>query len=146
MARVQIQLPQKFIFKFTQPVAITDINYGKHLGNDKVLGFMHETRVRFFEWLGFSESDIEGVSVIQADTAVIYRSEAFHKDLIEVHISVGEFTRAGFEIYYRLFNLTQQKECALAKTGMVCFDYTERKVKSVPLSFREKCEELINNA
>lgn len=142
MARVELHLPSHIIYKTAIPVSITDINYGKHLGNDKVLGFMHEARVRFFEWLGFSEADIDGVSVIQADTAVIYKSEAFYQDVIEVQLSLGEFTRAGFEIYYRLYNTTQQKDCAWAKTGMVCFDYTERKVKSVPERFKLTCEQL----
>jgi acyl-CoA thioesterase FadM len=143
MARIEITIPDHIIFKTTLPVTITDINYGKHLGNDKVLGFMHEARVQFFEWLGFSEADIDGVSVIQADTAVVYKSEAFHRDVIEVQLSIGEFSRAGFELYYRLYNITQQKDCAWAKTGMVCFDYTERKVKSVPDVFRQRCEKLI---
>ena len=142
MARIELHLPSHVVFKTSISVSITDINYGKHLGNDKVLGFMHEARVLFFEWLGFTEADIDGVSVIQADTAVIYKSEAFHQDVIEIQLSLGEFSRAGFEIYYRLYNITQKKDCAWAKTGMVCFDYTDRKVKSVPERFRLTCEQL----
>jgi hypothetical protein len=37
MARVKIDLPDKFIFKTEIPIRINDINYGGHLGNDAVL-------------------------------------------------------------------------------------------------------------
>ncbi len=119
-----------------------DINYGNHLGNDRVLGYLHEARIRFFESLGYLESDIEGVSLIQADTAVVYQSEALYKDHIQINIRLSEVSRDSFEWYYQHYNVTQQKKTSLAKTGMVCFEYRERKVKSVPEVFRLACEKL----
>ena len=139
MARIELYFPEPLVFSTDISVRITDINYGNHLSNDRVLGYLHEARVRFFDQLGYREADIEGVSLIQADTAVVYQSEAFYNDKIRIDIGLGEFTRAGFEIYYRLFNETLQKSTAIAKTGMVCFDYNDRKVKSVPEIFRNKC-------
>ncbi len=144
MARIELHFPEPVAFTTNIVVSVMDINYGNHLGNDRVLGYLHEARIRFFESLGYLESDIEGVSLIQADTAVVYQSEAFYKDAIQINIGLGDFSRAGFELYYQLYNLTQQKNTALAKTGMVCFDYKERKVKSVPDKFKLACEKLKN--
>lgn len=139
MARLDIRIPDRFIFSTLMQVRISDINYGHHLANDKVLSYLHEARLLFLQSMGYEESNIEGASLIQADTAVVYKSEAFYGNLIRIDISVGEFSRAGFEIYYLLYNETLGKTCAMAKTGMVFFDYNTRKVLSVPDIFRQKC-------
>jgi len=47
MARSRIDLPDSFPFGIDIPVRITDINYGGHLGNDAVLGLVHEARIAF---------------------------------------------------------------------------------------------------
>jgi len=46
MARIKIEIPDKFIYKTEIPIRITDINYGGHLGNDSLLSIIHEARVR----------------------------------------------------------------------------------------------------
>ena len=57
MARIKIELPEKFIFSTEIPLRISDINYGGHLGNDAVLSIAHEARIRFFNKHGFKEID-----------------------------------------------------------------------------------------
>ncbi len=37
MARVRLDLPDKFLFTTEIPLRVSDINYGGHLGNDAVL-------------------------------------------------------------------------------------------------------------
>ncbi len=37
MARINIELPDKFIYSTEIPIRITDINYGGHLAHDSVL-------------------------------------------------------------------------------------------------------------
>ena len=50
---------------------ISDINYGNHLGNERVLAYMQETRLRYFQSLGYDdELHIEGIGTIQADAAI----------------------------------------------------------------------------
>ncbi|MCH8329866.1 MAG: thioesterase family protein [Bacteroidetes bacterium] len=137
MTRVKIQLPDDFIFRTDIPVRISDINYGGHLGNDAILSIIHDSRVHFLKSLGLDELDIGGTSVIMADTAIVYRSEGFHGDNIQIDIAVNDFTNSGFSIYYRMINLTTGVDLAHAKTGMVCFNYDRRKVEAVPPSFVE---------
>ena len=53
-------------------------------------------------------------------------------------IGIGEYGRSGFDMYYRVTNRTTGKEAAIAKTGIVCFDYARRKVAAIPESLVRK--------
>lgn len=136
MARVTIEMPEHFFFHAMIPVRIGDINYGNHLGNDAVLSIMHEARIQFLSSIGCTETNIFGAALIQADTAIIYKSESFYGDVLTVHITPGDFTRAGFDLYYLIMNQSG-KVVATAKTGMVCFDYSQRKIMQVPEDFKK---------
>lgn len=57
--------------------------------------------------------------------------------MIVIEVEPAELSRTGYDLFYRFTNLTTQKPLAEAKTGMVCFDYTERKVKPLPAEFSE---------
>jgi len=138
MARIKIDLPQSFVFSTTVSVRITDINYGGHLGNDALLSIVHEARLQFLKHYGYTEIDIEGRSIIMADAAVVYKSEMFYGDTLRVDIAVTDFGRMGCDIVYRIANNDTGKEAARVKTGIVFFDYEERKPVAVPDNFRKK--------
>ena len=134
MARIKLALPETFSFTTTLPVRITDLNYGGHVGNDTILTLLHEARVQYLKHLGYSELDLAGVSLIMADVAIEFKAELFYGDVLQASVTAAEFTRAGFELYYKLFVQKEGKEVniALAKTGMVCFNYNTRKVTAIP--------------
>ncbi|MBN4049594.1 thioesterase family protein [Bacteroidales bacterium AH-315-N07] len=136
MGRIKIELPAQFHFSTEIAVRIDDINYGGHLGNDSVLSIIHEARMQFLAHFGFKENDIGGVGLIMADTAIVYKSESFHGDILKVDVATGEFSKVGFDIFYRITNIKNDREVARAKTGMVCFDYEDKKIKPVPEEFR----------
>lgn len=141
MARVKLSLPTSFPFKTDITVRVTDLNYGNHLANDAIVSFLHVARIHFLDSMNLTELNIgDNASLIQGDLAVVYGSEGFLGDVIEVSIAVEEISNSSFDMYYLLHNRTQGKELARAKTRMVCFDYEERKVKRVPDSFRERFE------
>ena len=142
MNRIKINLPESFRFKTEIPLRITDINYGGHLGNDKVLSLIQEARVRFLKELGYSEMNVEGYGIIMIDAAIQYRSEGFYGDVILIEVEAGDFDKLGFDLFYRLSNKETGKEIALAKTGIAIFDYRKRKIVPVPEKFILK----INNA
>ena len=137
MARVKLELPETFVFSTEMPLRIGDINYGGHLGNDSVLGLVHDARVRFLRANGFSEIDIGGVGLILSDAVVMYRAEAFYGDVITIDVAVGDFWRAGCDIFSRLSNQSSGVEVARVKTGIVFFDYDKRKTTSVPAVFQQ---------
>ncbi len=120
------------------PIRISDINYGGHLGNDAVLTLAHEARIRFFRHFGYTELDIDGVGIIMADAAVVYKAEGFHGELLTIDVAVGEFGNVGCDLFYRLTNKETGKEVARVKTGIVFYDYAAKKTVPVPAPFREK--------
>jgi acyl-CoA thioester hydrolase len=138
MARIKIDLPQKFGFQTELPVRITDINYGGHLGNDSLLALIHEARVRFLQDMGYSEHDIEGVRIIMSDAAIVYMVECFYGDVLRFQVTAGDFSRAGCDIFYRVANAKTGTLAAEAKTGIVFYDYQNKKVLPVPEGFRER--------
>jgi len=142
MARIKIEIPDKFIFKTEIPIRITDINYGGHLGNDSLLSIIHEARVRFLNHLGYSEANVEGTGIIMIDSAIQYKSEGFYGDELVVEIAVNDFTGIGCDFVYRVINKNTSKEIAFVKTGIVFFNYEKRKTAPVPIEFKKKIEEM----
>jgi len=138
MPRIKIDIPEKFIFKTEIPIRITDINYGGHLGNDSLLSIIHEARVRFLKNLEYSESNVEGSGIIMVDAGVQYKSESFYGDILLIEIGVIDFSKIGCDLVYKISNPDTHKEIAFAKTGIVFFDYKNKKVVSIPEKFRLK--------
>jgi len=142
MARIKIEIPEKFLFQTEISVRITEINYGGHLGNDSLLSIIHESRVRFLKHLGYSEKDVEGNGIIMTDAAIQYKAESFYGDVLLIEVGVIDFSKIGCDIFYRITNSDTKKEIALAKTGIVFYDYKNKKVVSVPEKFKLRIESL----
>lgn len=134
MARLKIELPSKPISSFHIPVRITDINYGNHVGNNSIVEIVHEARVQFLKQYNFSELDVAGTSLIMSELCVEFKNESFYNDLLEVKIFAGELSRVGFELFYEISVKRNETSViiALAKTGMVCYNYKIKKVEAVP--------------
>ena len=134
MPRIKLEIPENKIAVLSIPVRITDINYGNHVGNDAFVSIIHEARMQWLQQHGYTELNIEGTGLILADLIVEFKSEAFYGDIIEIIISVGEISKVSFELFYQLSATRNEKNIllALAKTGMVCYDYGIKKVISIP--------------
>lgn len=123
-------------------VRITDINYGNHLGNDALVGLIHEARVQWLNQLGYSELDIGGTGIIMKDLAVQFKAECFWGDQLEVDLSVVELTQVSFKLKYQLYKKSaethdQRKLAAEATTTLVSFRYDLRKVAVIPEAMRQ---------
>ncbi len=134
MGRIKLDIPQNIIANISVPVRITDINYGNHLGNDAFVSIIHEARMQWLHQHCYTELNIEGTGLILADLAVEFKAESFYGDIIEVKIAAGEITKVSFELYYQLSTQRNDKTIvlALAKTGMVSYDYGAKKVIAIP--------------
>jgi acyl-CoA thioester hydrolase len=136
MARIRIDLPPEFTFSTSIPIRITDLNYGNHVGNDTVLSLIHEARVQFLKQFGYAELNLEGIGLIMSDAGIEFRSELFYGDIVTAFVKAGEFSRAGFDLYYKL--MKEETVVAIAKTGMICYNYDTKRVVSVPSIVKEK--------
>lgn len=140
MARIHIDLPEKFLFATDIAVRVSDLNYGGHVGNDTMLTLLQEARTQFYRSLGYdNETNFEGsVGQIIIDAAVQYKAESFLGDVLQIHIATANVTRFGFDLLYLVKNRSTDQEVARGKTGIICFDYSRRKVASIPASLISK--------
>jgi acyl-CoA thioester hydrolase len=138
MPRVKIELPATKKYTIELPIRIKDINYGNHLGHDALISLLHEARVSWLASNKYSEMQIDGAALIMADIMVSYKAEAFYGDILMVNIYIGEITKFGFEIFYEIACERNSNKIliALAKTGMICFDYETKKPIDVPNNFK----------
>jgi 4-hydroxybenzoyl-CoA thioesterase len=142
MTRVHVSLPERFAFRTEIPLYISHINYGGHLDNALLLTVVSEARVRLFKSLGYTELDVEGVGLVMADAAVQYKSEAFHGETMVVEMSPLHFHGKGFDLVYRMSDKATGREVACGKSGMLFFDYRQRKVVAVPEGFLRRVEQM----
>jgi acyl-CoA thioester hydrolase len=143
MARIKIDLPEQFSFSTSIPVRITDLNYGNHVGNDAVLSIIHEARMQFLKNFGYTELEFAGVGMIMRDVAIEFKNELFYGDIVIASVMATEFSKVGFDIYYKLEKASGDKNnliVAAAKTGMVCFDYSRKKIVPIPEEARRNLQ------
>ncbi len=140
MPRIKFALPATYSFSTVIPIRVTDINYGGHVGNDTILSLLHEARVQFLRYLGYNELDIGGVGLIMSDVAIDFKKELFYGNNIRVLISAGDFTKFTFELYYKIELEAEEKSViiATAKTGMVSYDYKNKKIEVLPEYVKSK--------
>jgi len=143
MPKAKLVLPEHFSFTTELPVRITDLNYGGHVGNDSMLSLIHEIRVQFLRHHGYEELNVAGVGLIMADVTIEFKSELFYGDRLEASVAAAEFSRVGFELYYKLTKKTGEKwlPVSFARTAMICYDYKLKKIVSVP---KEVCTKLLS--
>jgi len=144
MARIQIDLPEQFHFTTQISIRISDINYGGHAGNDTILSLAHEARVQFLKKAGYGELNIEGIGLIITDAVIEYKSELFHGETVYASVKAANFSKASFDIFYKLEkeNGNERKLVAKIKTGMLGYDYGKKKIIAIPENAVEKIGEL----
>ncbi|NBW39201.1 MAG: thioesterase, partial [Cytophagia bacterium] len=83
------------------------------------------------------EVSFEGsIGQVISDVLVIYKAEAFLGDVLSIQIAIADINKYGFDMLYKVTNTLNGKEIARAKTGIVCFDYSNRKVAPIPAKLR----------
>ncbi len=140
MERVKILFPDyNPRFVTTIPIRVSDLNYGNHVGNDAILSLMHEARMQMLASNNYSEMNAGGNSMIMGDVMIAYKGEAFYGDKILIKIFVEEVTRKTFNLLYHLSTERNGKitDIAHAKTGMACFDYSERRISMMTAELKQ---------
>jgi acyl-CoA thioesterase FadM len=140
MARIKIPIPETFLFSCNIPVRITDLNYGGHVGNDTVLSLIHEARLQFLHHYQYTEMNFSGTGLIMSDVAIEFKAELFYGDALIASVAVDDISKISLDIYYKLEKETGGKKIlvAVAKTGMICYDYAAKKIAAVPAAAKEK--------
>jgi len=134
MGRIKIELPENKVFSTELSIRISDINYGRHVGNDSILTLMHEARLRWIISLGYKDETYlaKDTGIIVADAAIVYKNESFYGDKLTIELYLGDRHKYGFDLYYLLLN--GDKEIARGKTGIIMYNYIIKKVSTIPES------------
>lgn len=141
MPRIKLVPQNTYTNVFSITVRTTDLNYGGHLGNDRVLALVHEARVAFLAEYGWSELDCAGPSLIMADAAIAFRAEAFAGDELTIETVATEPGRSGFRLCHRIKRNSDNRVIALVETGLVCFAYREQKILPLPREITAICNQ-----
>lgn len=131
MARVEIALPRQFPFKTTLAVYIGHINRGNHLANEALLSLLNEARVRFMTERNQQHPALADLNWINADLAIIYKSEAHHGEQLTIEIAATGFHHRGCDFVYRV-SAADGRLVAIAKTAMLVFDYSRKQLAEAP--------------
>ncbi|MBS1738141.1 MAG: acyl-CoA thioesterase [Bacteroidetes bacterium] len=133
MSRIKIEFPDTLLFTTETRVRITDINYGNHVGNDAIVQIIHDARVQFLNYHGFTELDVAGTSLIMSNLLVDFKKESFFGDRLMIKIFAGNITKVSFDLFYRISTQRDLNEVLIAnaQTGMVCYDYKMHKLSAV---------------
>lgn len=136
MARFNLEYPKDSeAFHCLLTVRVYDLNYGNHLSNDRVLSLAHEARVLYLKSIQCAELNFFGFGLIMTDAQIVYKSEAFLGDELQFSIAIQVSGRASFDMFYLVRK--GDKEIAIIKTGMLCYDYQKKKVVSIPKIFSD---------
>ncbi len=138
MGRITLDMPESYIFETTIDVRISDINYGGHLGHDTFVSVLHEARARFISQLGYTEVDVEKMTIIVSDLAVVYKSQSFYGDKLKIEIAVTDPNKYGCDLVYRITHAVNNTLILQAKTGIVFFDYSKNTITDIPENFMRK--------
>ena len=136
MPRATITLPDHYNFITRITVRITDINYGSHLGNDTILAYVQEARLRFLSHHGFSEKDVDGAGIIMADAVIIYKSQAYYGNSLMIQVAVSDLSKRACDFIYKITRESDDKEIARVKTRIAFFDYQKNMTIPIPDKFR----------
>lgn len=147
MERVKVNLPEAFRFSMQMRIRITDLNFGGHVGNDTFLSLLHEARHEYLKQHGYGEISFEGTGLIMADAAIEYKKELTQGDEIKISVAAAGFDKYGFDLFYKVEQITANGNmlAAKAKTGMLCFDYSKKKLALLPDAAKHKLEEKLSD-
>lgn len=140
MSKLIPDFPASFQFSTQLPVRITDINYGGHVGNDRVLSLIHEARMQYLAKLQLSELRFGNTGLILKQISVDFLKEMFWGNMLQVSVTAGEFSRVAFALFYKvdIIHGSEATTAARAKTMMICYDYEKKKLSALDEEIKQR--------
>ena len=147
MPRIKLEPHAIYPFSTELEVRVSDLNYGGHLGYERLLSLAHQARIRLFERLGATELDLgDGATgIVAADLAVTYLAEAFVNDVLVFELKPVEVGLVAFRLAHRVSHKASGRPVALAEIGFVGFDVRRRAPGRLPERFAAALRELEGN-
>jgi acyl-CoA thioesterase FadM len=137
MSKEKIIFPEKIEFFTEIPIRKIDLSMDLHVSFASILDLVFEAHLQFFEFLGYSVTDIHGRSIIFANLSIDYQGELFYKDKVRVDVAIDNMQDKYMDLYFRL-QKGENTPVGTVKIRVLFFDYSSRKVVSIPTTFRER--------
>ncbi len=98
--------------------------------------------MQFLKNIGYSELEFSGLGLIMTDAGIEFKNELFYGDIVFASVGCANLSKVSFDIFYKLEKKVNDSSqlVAMAKTGMVCYDYAKKKVSSIPEEARKKLQ------
>lgn len=139
MKKERIDFPERIIWKGSRTITASDINYANHMGNERILVWADEIRAAFLNSIGWDEKSFhQGAGVIVANHTIVYQSEGFLGDEVQIEVGVDYLTEYSFDIIIRTRKTGAERNMIVLRTGVVCFNYQKREVQPIPEQFLQK--------
>jgi len=134
MARIKIDRHPQYPHTLDLAIRVSDLNYGAHLGYDRILTLAHEARVQIFSGWGLTELNLgDGrTGIVAGDAGVNYTGEGFQGDVLEIGTLALDIGPVTFRLAHRFFNRKTGVNVAFAEIGFVAFDYEKRTPGKIP--------------
>ncbi|EQA45574.1 four helix bundle protein [Leptospira broomii serovar Hurstbridge str. 5399] len=136
----EVEFPKKYFFSTEIPIRKIDLSLDIHVSFASVLDLVMEAHLQFFQFLGYSVTDIHGNSIIFANAVILYQGELLFKDRVVIDVSLDNIGEKSFDLYFRLSKDRRRQKVSLVKIRVLFFNYEQRKVVPIPSAFRDKFE------
>ncbi|EMY78146.1 thioesterase-like family protein [Leptospira weilii serovar Ranarum str. ICFT] len=137
MTDIQIEFPENYHFSTELSIRKTDLALDIHVSFASILDIVMEAHLQFFQYLGFSVTDIYGKSIIFANAKILYQGELLYNDRVKIDVVLDNLEEKSFDLTFRLSKDQRREKVALVKIRVLFFDYSIRRVIPVPEGFRK---------
>lgn len=146
MAKLEIEMPEKYDFSTELTIRRIDLALDLHVSFSTILELVNEGYLQFFEYLGYPKiTEIDGTSVIFANAQVVYLAELAHGDKLKIEVAAENFSEKSCDLIFRLSKKDGTLPAAHIKIRVLFFDYTYRKVTRIPEKFKNLFKDKIEN-
>ncbi len=110
-------------------ILIRDINYGQHLDHLALLGYLHETRVRYLKHIGYAENNIDGHggTLIISNLTCSYKQECLYGDVINVELET--YKESALRLVFKYKITRDNKTVANAEITAAFIDSNKKLIK-----------------
>lgn len=128
---------EKTLHSQSLKIRIDDINYGNHLGHDKLVSLLHNARCAWLHEHKLSEIKLgqDGLGWVVANLNVNYLAEAFFADQLTLELGLIKLGNKSVTLGQKVTN-EHDELIATAEVSLVFYNYHQRQAVAAPDAFK----------
>ena len=117
------------ITPYSQAIRFTDCDIFGHINNAIYLTFFEEARIYYFNLLLGDEWNWETNGFIIRTNEVEYLFPIFHKDTIQIEITLSNLGQTSFELFYTIKNKNTNNIVTKGKSLIIYYNHLTKEKK-----------------